>query len=784
MFAVLISYAQNFEDVILWRALKHVDQGFYIDIGAQDPVVDSVSLSFYEHGWLGVHVEPTPVYADALRAARPDETVVQAAIGADGELIAFFEIAGTGISTGDADIARKHEADGFAPKRIEVPCIKLASLLDVYANRDIHWMKIDVEGMELAVLSSWHPSAVRPWIVVVEATLPLSQVLSHCSWEPVILGLGYSFVYFDGLNRFYVSSEHIELCSAFSAPPNVFDNFALSGQSSHSFCKLPIERAATTHSELEQARTRQAEIEASLSSLLSSSAVREAELTSQIVAMDGQAAADASLVASLERQISDQRLREERSELMIRAQVRSTDLTSQQLAQANHQVRELLRQIEAINASHVEELSGALQVVRDRNSALDDLKAQLDAARQELIASREELFRQRQSLDLEIVTMQRESLERQQYLMERAHTSWEVATLQSTESARASATVILAAQAAHREQKQALLRSIDLLEKQLKAGSSAARSKADSLHADVELMRTALEQTHSSFSWRLTAPLRWLSPKPLRYEIDAGTANISPETPSLAAIGAEIREPGKPELTALSTSPSSPRPPFERLTQSPIAMENESTQGVAMNGHRPMSKPAKDLDELLSFWDESFVRSAYVSILHRPVDPSGFAHYIGLVRQGVARERLIVELAESPEGKACTRQLPGLKEALGSTSAIRALGGRALRRMGWTFQRPITIQLGRIENSLHRMFAENFGRFDRLDSELMQIKQSLLRQPSLITVPAGSGHGVPPVEEPFLTDRQIALRQKTPKAVIGELSKVVAGSEEAFLLSR
>jgi len=51
-----ISYAQNFEDVMLWRALGHVSAGRYIDVGAQDPVVDSVSKAFYEHGWRRIHV--------------------------------------------------------------------------------------------------------------------------------------------------------------------------------------------------------------------------------------------------------------------------------------------------------------------------------------------------------------------------------------------------------------------------------------------------------------------------------------------------------------------------------------------------------------------------------------------------------------------------------------------------------------------------------------------------------------------------------------------------------
>jgi hypothetical protein len=42
-----ISYAQNFEDVMLWRALQHVERGFYIDVGANDPTIDSVTKAFY-----------------------------------------------------------------------------------------------------------------------------------------------------------------------------------------------------------------------------------------------------------------------------------------------------------------------------------------------------------------------------------------------------------------------------------------------------------------------------------------------------------------------------------------------------------------------------------------------------------------------------------------------------------------------------------------------------------------------------------------------------------------
>ena len=65
----MISYAQNFEDVILWRALRDVPNGFYIDIGAGHPVADSVTMHFYEHGWRGINVEPDPGSSPSSLAA-------------------------------------------------------------------------------------------------------------------------------------------------------------------------------------------------------------------------------------------------------------------------------------------------------------------------------------------------------------------------------------------------------------------------------------------------------------------------------------------------------------------------------------------------------------------------------------------------------------------------------------------------------------------------------------------------------------------------------------------
>ncbi len=235
---MFISYAQNFEDVILWRALKFVENGFYIDIGAQDPFIDSVSRGFYERGWRGIHVEPTATYAQKLRENRPDEVVCQVAIGKGDESIRFFEIPETGLSTGSAEIAQEHQEGGFVVRETEVPLIALSKLLENASGRDVHWLKIDVEGMERSVIESWLPSSVRPWLLVVESTRPLREETNHEVWEPLLISLGYEFVYFDGLNRFYVHNQHLDLRKHFEVPPNVFDEFSISGAASSKIASL------------------------------------------------------------------------------------------------------------------------------------------------------------------------------------------------------------------------------------------------------------------------------------------------------------------------------------------------------------------------------------------------------------------------------------------------------------------------------------------------------------------------------------------------------------------
>lgn len=221
-----ITYSQNFEDLVLFRALKHVEAGFYIDIGAQDPNIESVTRAFYERGWNGINVDASPLWVEKLAAERPRDINIARALGEEKGHAKFYEVANSGLSTLDPQLGNKYSQDPNLEVTVQsIELDTLANLVQTYEVRECHFLKIDVEGAELAVLKGTDLSTFRPWIVVVESTRPLSTTEAHAEWEPILLNAGYIFCYFDGLNRFYVAKEKEHLSVPLSIPPNIFDDF-------------------------------------------------------------------------------------------------------------------------------------------------------------------------------------------------------------------------------------------------------------------------------------------------------------------------------------------------------------------------------------------------------------------------------------------------------------------------------------------------------------------------------------------------------------------------------
>ena len=225
-----VSYAKNNEDVMLWRVLKHVENGFYIDVGANDAVMGSVTKAFYDRGWRGINIEPLPVHCDGLRERRPgDVTLCCAAGDAIGE-IEIYDGDVHGWATGEKTVAERHAREGHRGLWRRVPVRTLADICHEHVAGPIHFLKIDVDGMAPQVIKGADFKRYRPWIVLVEAALGQEADEVQALWEEPLLSQGYRFAYSDGSNRFYVAEEHRDFLDSVRYPPNVADGFIPAAQ--------------------------------------------------------------------------------------------------------------------------------------------------------------------------------------------------------------------------------------------------------------------------------------------------------------------------------------------------------------------------------------------------------------------------------------------------------------------------------------------------------------------------------------------------------------------------
>lgn len=227
----MICYTRNFEDVLIQRVFSNIPVGFYMDVGANLPVIDSNTYGLYSTGWSGVAIEPLlpEPTRQSWQDVRPRDALIQEAVGSHvGELdFHVFDI--SQISTGSKDSIELWHANGVEPTHVKVvQQTTLNEVMNKHASvKEWHLLCIDVEGMEFEVLKGLDWQKHRPWLVILEATQPGTPTPNHQEWEPYLLEQGYAFAYFDAVNRYYVVQEHSDLLQHFKMPPNVWDGFRM-----------------------------------------------------------------------------------------------------------------------------------------------------------------------------------------------------------------------------------------------------------------------------------------------------------------------------------------------------------------------------------------------------------------------------------------------------------------------------------------------------------------------------------------------------------------------------
>ncbi len=236
---MMISYAQNFEDVLLWRCLSDVVNGVYVDVGAHDPELDSVTRWFYDQGWSGINLEPVQHLFERLQDSRTRDRNLGVAVGAAaGRTILRIFPESPGLSTTNREVAQASRLKG---EDLEVEVLPLREVLVPLENQQIHFLKIDVEGAERSVLEGMDFQRFRPWVVVIEAAPPEGIGPTGPGWDDLILPFGYREAWSDGLNRYFMAEEHADRIPRLAMPPHVFDYFELAATNRERAARLEAE---------------------------------------------------------------------------------------------------------------------------------------------------------------------------------------------------------------------------------------------------------------------------------------------------------------------------------------------------------------------------------------------------------------------------------------------------------------------------------------------------------------------------------------------------------------
>lgn len=181
------SYSQEGEDIILDKLFGQQAKGFYIDVGAHHPMRFSNTYSFYRRGWCGINIDAMPSSMLAFKKSRPRDINLEMAILKERGSLKYYQFNEPALNGFSVNLSEQRNGLGSFKiiGVVEMEGVPLGEVLEKYmpANiRQIDFMSVDVEGLDLEVLQSNDWERFRPKVILVEL---LSSSLSSIASDPV-----------------------------------------------------------------------------------------------------------------------------------------------------------------------------------------------------------------------------------------------------------------------------------------------------------------------------------------------------------------------------------------------------------------------------------------------------------------------------------------------------------------------------------------------------------------------------------------------------------------------
>lgn len=188
--------SQQEEERLVAEFFGGAASGFFVEVGANDPMERSQSWHLEQSGWSGVLVEPQPDLAAALVTTRSAK-VFAAACSSPGNAGRSLPLHVAGPLS---SLHRDRMAPGAQPQHIiEVPVRTLDDILEeAEAPVPIDLLSIDVEGHELEVLEGFDFEHWQPRLILLE------DHVASLSKHRYLQSAGYRLIRRVGNNGWYI----------------------------------------------------------------------------------------------------------------------------------------------------------------------------------------------------------------------------------------------------------------------------------------------------------------------------------------------------------------------------------------------------------------------------------------------------------------------------------------------------------------------------------------------------------------------------------------------------
>ena len=170
-FKYFVSYSAFGEEILVNRLLKKFSNGFFVDVGAYNPIIGSLTHQLYKKGWKGLNLDFSKSNIQLFNFLRKRDISLEIGVSdKEGVMNSFMFDPSSGTNT-----LEKRYADGWSnnfKKKYQVNrinCKKLTDILNEYnIRKNFEYLNIDVETHDFKVLKGLDLGVYRPKLITCE----------------------------------------------------------------------------------------------------------------------------------------------------------------------------------------------------------------------------------------------------------------------------------------------------------------------------------------------------------------------------------------------------------------------------------------------------------------------------------------------------------------------------------------------------------------------------------------------------------------------------------------